>query len=78
MAQETAHAHEGDPLNKILSSGVDHSKVAAANPNWDVNDWCWYWHRDAMKIEKKENIKFAHLETDCGAGCLCAEKLGVR
>lgn len=73
MEQATADANEGDPL---ISSGVDHSKVEKANPHWSINDWCWYWHRDAKKIEKKEKMTFTHLLKNCGEGCLCAEKLG--
>lgn len=56
--------------HEILSSGADHEKVAAANPQWDVNDWCRYWELDARKIERKYGIRWER-RNDCGEGCKC-------
>lgn len=53
-----------------LSSGADHDKVAAANPNWDEYHWCRYWELDARKIERKYGLRFERI-MDCGTHCKC-------
>lgn len=57
-------------MSELLSSGADHERVAAANPQWDEYDWCRYFELDARKIERKHAIKWDRLQ-DCGERCRC-------
>lgn len=59
-----------------IASGADHEKVAAANPNWTVWDWCWYWERDARKGYKKAGVEDPrNRQMDCGdSQCVCRTK----
>jgi hypothetical protein len=56
----------------IISSGADHEKVAQMNPHWSVEDWCWYWERDARKGLKKSGLSDPGGRLmDCGEECKC-------
>ena len=62
----------------LLCSGVDHEEVARRNPNWNVNDWCWYWERDLIKALRKADIAFQWpipgIRLECGEDCVCIKK----
>lgn len=64
----------------LLGSGADHEAVSRANPHWTVEDWCWYWHKDFMKIMKKHSFHPSQykglLREECEAlGCVCKQRL---
>lgn len=60
----------------VISSGADHNKVAALNPQWDEFEWCWYWERDARKGYKRAGLQDPGRRMDCGdERCICKGKV---